>query len=535
MFSLALATALILFRTATAAALPGRNGFPSIPGRIPTTLGVTIPDLGSMNGTATGEPGVERFIVRYATASRWRAPVQATSLHTLTALPAVCPQAVGTSGSWEGGEDCLYMVLYVPQNPKNILTWVHGGSLLVGGANDPMIEGSKLAKATASVVAVVQYRLGVLGFLPPFTGDDTNLGIRDLVAALNFLKGIAVGLDLPAGAITVAGQSSGATAVRALLASPSASSLFSKAILHSDTADYAFYKPSTLTTFRNAFFSGSLNCSATDSACLNALPLATILSAQQDFAASCAELDGAAAGPVPFRPVLDNSLITASLTSVFPSTLKPILVTNVKDEGAPSVYASGGVPQLPGALFPLVLSSIIPDSRADAILASPYYVPDADDLRGALKDVITDLGFRCPDWTLARSWAARGGAAYTALFLLGATHPANDGIAFCAQPGNVCHQDEIPIVFGTARSPSAAQTQLIADVQARIAAFVKTGNPNGATSLAGPALQNWLRTTSASEIPVLPLGGTGPVDMGACVTSFWGSPVAPYDYQLHGL
>ena len=102
-------------------------------------MGVTVPNVGSMNGTATAVPGVERFVVRYATAARWKAPVVATTLNTLqvslsscsipaypilsASLPPVCPQLVGTTSSWEGDEDCLYMVLYVPQNPKNIITW----------------------------------------------------------------------------------------------------------------------------------------------------------------------------------------------------------------------------------------------------------------------------------------------------------------------------------------------------------------------------------------------------------------------------
>lgn len=417
-----------------------------------------------------------------------------------------------------------------------------------------MIEGSKLAQATSSVVAVVQYRLGVvspgalffrcthsaqLGFLPPVAGLNDNLGVRDVIAALTFIKGISAGLNVPTAAVTVAGQSSGATVVRALLASPSASSLFSKAVLHSDTADYAFYKPATLATFQNAFFPGALNCSTADAACQAAVPLSTIMAAQQTFKDDCVSLDSAAAGPVPLRPVADGALITSTLTSTFPASLKPLLVTNVKDEGAPLVF--GGLPPLPASAYADVLSALVPDARAQAVLASPFYVPDADDIRLTLSAVVTDLGFRCPDWTLARAWAARGGAAFTALFLLGATHPSNDGIEFCTQPGSVCHQDEIGVIFGTARAPSAAQTALVSEVQARYASFVRTGDPNAkaaayaAAGVSGAQTQAWARTTAADAIPVLPLGGAGPVDMGACVSSFWGSPAVPYDYQLHGL
>ncbi|KZV92999.1 alpha/beta-hydrolase [Exidia glandulosa HHB12029] len=521
-------------------AIPKVPNFPNSP-VFKTKL--TTP-IGSMNGTDTAVPGVQRFVVRYATAARWKAPVVATELHTLTSLPPVCPQLTDTDGNWTGDEDCLYVVLYVPSSASNLITWVHGGSLLVGGANDPMIEGSKLAQATSSVVAVVQYRLGVLGFLPPSAGANGNLGVRDVIAALTFLKTMSSSFSIPSSAVTLAGQSSGATLVRALLASPSASSLFSKAVLHSDTADYAFYKPATLTTFQNSFFPNSLNCSTSNTACLNALSLGTIMSAQQDFTSDAPSLDPASAGPVPLRPVVDNSLLTTTLTSTFPSSLKPLLVTNVKNEGAPLVF--GGIPELPASMYGAVLSSLVPDDRADAVLNSPFYTLDSSDpdtLRTTLSEVVTDLGFRCPDWTLARNWASKGGSAFTALFLLGATHPSNDGIDFCTSSStHVCHQDEIGIIFGTARSPSAAQKNLIAEVQTRYTAFVQNGDPNAKASVFAAAgvngqaqTQAWVRTTAADQIPVLPLGGAGPVDMGACVSSFWGSSAVPYDYQLHGL
>ena len=84
-------------------------------------------------------------------------------------MPPVCLQAAnGNSGGPIGVEDCLYMVLYVPLSNSVIssglpvLTWVHGGSFIEGSASNPGLDGSSLAKATNSVVAVVQYRLGVV-------------------------------------------------------------------------------------------------------------------------------------------------------------------------------------------------------------------------------------------------------------------------------------------------------------------------------------------------------------------------------------
>jgi carboxylesterase type B len=60
------------------------------------------------------------------------------------------------------------MNIFIPLNtntlPTNlpILAWIHGGSFIVGSASDPGLNGSALAVATKSIVAVPQYRLGAV-------------------------------------------------------------------------------------------------------------------------------------------------------------------------------------------------------------------------------------------------------------------------------------------------------------------------------------------------------------------------------------
>lgn len=57
------------------------------------------------------------------------------------------------------------MILYVPASlPANAPTfmWIHGGSFTSGSATGPGLDGSELATATQSVVAVIQYRLGAV-------------------------------------------------------------------------------------------------------------------------------------------------------------------------------------------------------------------------------------------------------------------------------------------------------------------------------------------------------------------------------------
>lgn len=62
----------------------------------------------------------------------------------------------------------------------------------------------------------------------------TNLAVKDVINALKFLQKILPSFGGDRSKITLAGQSSGANLIRALLAVPSASSLFQSAILQSD-------------------------------------------------------------------------------------------------------------------------------------------------------------------------------------------------------------------------------------------------------------------------------------------------------------
>lgn len=52
-------------------------------------------------------------------------------------------------------------------NPKmlchQVMVWIHGGGLTMGAASQ--FDGSPLAAYENIVVVVIQYRLGILGFL----------------------------------------------------------------------------------------------------------------------------------------------------------------------------------------------------------------------------------------------------------------------------------------------------------------------------------------------------------------------------------
>lgn len=71
-----------------------------------------------------------------------------------------------------------------------------------------------------------------LGFMAP--SGQTNLAVKDMITCMQFLQKVLPSFGGSASKITLAGQSAGGNMIRALLAVPSASSLFQSSIIQSD-------------------------------------------------------------------------------------------------------------------------------------------------------------------------------------------------------------------------------------------------------------------------------------------------------------
>ncbi|KAI0044314.1 alpha/beta-hydrolase [Auriscalpium vulgare] len=506
------------------------------------TKTITTP-IGTAHGTLT-LGGAASFAVKYANVTRWQESSVASTwqLPNGASDPAVLPlpcAQIGLDDDSEFSEDCLSMLLYVPLTINPVanmptLLWIHGGSFVVGSATDAGLDGSALAKATNSIVAVIQYRLGSLGFNAP--NGPTNLALKDIINGLKFLQLTVPSFGGSASKITVAGQSSGANMIRALLAVPSASSLFQSAILQSDPMDYGFLSTSVQGELQD-YFNSQINCTVSDSACLRALPVDDILTASEALLSNGANIDAAATAAEPIRPVHDGILITSTLDSStpFPHVSKPVLVTTVQNEAGPTIYSIFPDP-ITASYFDGFVSYSFDEPMASKLLASAdYTVPvladgESADARVQLEAMGTDQVWRCASWTFARSWASHGANAFVGLYTVGSTYPDNTAVPFCTQGDTVCHEDDIEIVFGTASNPTSAQTALIKEMQARYNAFLHTGNPNPA----GSNYTVWNSATS-SNANAIHLGSSGMAAVGACDPSFWGSSDVPFDYQLYDI
>ncbi len=201
-------------------------------------------------------------------ALRWRAPRPALAWEGQreAVLPgARCPQLTNgfnraegkKPGMLLGQEDCLTLDIYAPKDALSkgallpVMVWIHGGSNVWGGADQ--YDASRLAADQNVIVAVVQYRLGVLGyFAHPLIRnaadtDETsapedkaaNFGILDLVQSLRWVRDNIGAFGGDPARVTIFGESAGGHNVAALLVAPQARGLFQRAIIQSGSFDSA--------------------------------------------------------------------------------------------------------------------------------------------------------------------------------------------------------------------------------------------------------------------------------------------------------
>ena len=140
------------------------------------------------------------------------------------------------------GEDCLCLNVWSPAINDNgkrpVMVWLHGGGFSIGsGSGEPVYDGENLAKHGVVVVSV-NHRLGPMGFLDLSAYGDRhassgNVGMLDLVAALEWVRDNIANFGGNPANVTIFGQSGGGGKVSTLMAMPAAQGLFHKAIVQS--------------------------------------------------------------------------------------------------------------------------------------------------------------------------------------------------------------------------------------------------------------------------------------------------------------
>jgi para-nitrobenzyl esterase len=138
-------------------------------------------------------------------------------------------------------EDCLRINVFTPAidgKKRPVLFWIHGGGFTNGnGIEQDGYNGENLARLGDVVFCSINHRLGPLGFcdLAGVGGEryaaSGNVGMLDVVAALEWVRDNIAGFGGDPANVTIMGQSGGGAKVCMLTAMPKAKGLFHKAVV----------------------------------------------------------------------------------------------------------------------------------------------------------------------------------------------------------------------------------------------------------------------------------------------------------------
>jgi para-nitrobenzyl esterase len=210
------------------------------------------PVRGIDDGTAMSWKGV-RYAAPPIGDLRFRAPElpqRWTEVADGDEFGRVCPQPPVPNFPLDLGapqsEDCLFVNVWAPSgtapgDDKPVMVWLHGGAYVLGSGSQPLYDGRRLAGSGDVIVVSLNYRVGVFGFLDlsALAGGNrfgSNVGLRDVLAALRWVRDNIAAFGGDPSRVTVFGESAGAGIVTTLLAIPEAEGLFSTAIAQSSPA-----------------------------------------------------------------------------------------------------------------------------------------------------------------------------------------------------------------------------------------------------------------------------------------------------------
>lgn len=127
------------------------------------------------------------------------------------------------------GESTLNVNVFTPAPGREdadlpVLVYIHGGGFTEGSPASPWYDGAAFNR-DGVVTVTISYRLGFDGF-GHIAGAPSNRGVRDWLAALEWVQTNVAAFGGDPSRVTIAGQSAGGGAVLTLLGMPAAQGLF---------------------------------------------------------------------------------------------------------------------------------------------------------------------------------------------------------------------------------------------------------------------------------------------------------------------
>lgn len=215
------------------------------------------------------------------------------------------------------GEDCLRLNVWtnaVGAGTRPVMVWLHGGGYATGSGGFIAYDGANLARKEDVVVVTVNHRLNVFGFLDVAAiggekyAHSANLGMQDIVAALQWVHDNIAQFGGDASNVTIFGQSGGGGKVSTLLAMPAAKGLFRQAIVESGSTSHQTPNEDAAKIVQE--FLRRMNVNSVDE--LQQVPMQQIraqvvAAAGRAFAAPAAGARPPTVAPLTFGPVVDGS------------------------------------------------------------------------------------------------------------------------------------------------------------------------------------------------------------------------------------
>jgi para-nitrobenzyl esterase len=460
-------------------------------------------------------------------ARRFRAPAPAEpwpGVRVASEPGPGAPQRGGTLGGafarivgpGSTSEDCLTLDLWTPRADgarRPVLVWIHGGAFVMGAGSALAYSGAALARRGDVVVVTANYRLGALGFLQlgdvaPGAGFDSNLGLLDQIAALEWVRDNVAAFGGDPANVTVFGESAGGMSVGTLLGTPRARGLFARAIAQSGAAHNTQSRAGAARVATT--FLAALGLAPAEAGRLREAPVPALLDAQLVTVAKL----GLAYGTLPFEPAVDGDLLPGHpLDAIAKGSARgvPLLVGTNRDEWNLFLLADAKARVLDeDGLLRRYARSLGPDDvpRAHALYREALLTASP---RARWAAYQTHRVFTAPADRLAE---------------LQAVHAPSYAYLFTWSPPLVrsrvgaCHALEVPLVFGTFRHPLlrglylGGASSTAAALQRAWLAFARTGCPETGGS--------WLTYSAANRTPHV-LGGDdrGARDAFERVRPFW--------------
>jgi len=286
-----------------------------------------------------------------------------------------------------------------------VLVWLHGGAFIAGS---PQLYDGSAWMRDGIVLVTVGYRLGIEGFVH-FAGGDTNVALRDQLAALEWVQEEIAAFGGDPGRVCLAGQSAGAMSLGWLLGSERSAGLFQRAISMSGGVELT-YSPEQAA--RIATTVAERAGAEPTAAAMSRIPVAKVIDVQESIAPGEIELDtpedrDPTGGMLWVAPVRDGDVVAEDpLAAVGRGATVDLLIGDTSEEGLLYLAGVPGFDEFPAEALAAFVARLSPEPES---LLARLRSSEPDAAPGKLAaQAITAVAFHAPTRALRERHASLG-------------------------------------------------------------------------------------------------------------------------------